>query len=308
MEASSVTWCDGLVEIRELRVYLAVVDEGSLSAAARRLHQSQSSISDTIASLERQLGVALLTRNRAGAKETEAGKRLTGGARRLVRAHDRLRDEVLAASGATASVRVGIPLELPARFLPQVIAAVSTAHPGVTIAGHHASTSAQWSSLRGGQLDVALVRELVPGDDYDSLLVIEDRLGVVLTRARADELTSPDGTIELSALRGLTWNGFARSDTPSSYDQVASVLRSHGIRVSDAPDDRRPITSEVKLAAIADGSRFALALPDFPVVDGVVWRPLAGDPVIRRTWAVWRADETSPAVAAVAAALEHAGG
>lgn len=300
-------WCDVPVEIRELRVYLAVVDEGSLSAAARRLHLSQSSVSDTVAALERQLGVTLLTRGRGGAQETAAGRRLTAGARRLVRTHDRLVDDVGASSQAAGTVRLGVPLELPAAFLPQVVAAVSAGHADLVVDARHGSSSAQWALLRRRELDVGLVRELVPGDEFDSVLVVEDRLGVVLSDDRAAELTGPDGAIELSRLAGLRWNGFARSDAPSSYDHIAAVLRAHGIRVPEsADDDHRPITAEVKLAAIADGARFALALPDFPVTAGFVWRRLSGDPVVRRTWAVWRAEETGRHVAAVVAALEEA--
>jgi molybdate transport repressor ModE-like protein len=295
------------VEFRELRVYLAVVEEGSLSAAARRLHRSQSSVSDAIAALERQLGVVLLVRNRSGAKETDAGRKLTAGARRLVRSHDRLAAEVSARVGLSGPVRVGAPLELPSDFLPSVIATLGTDYPDLAVEVRHASTYAQWAALRQGRLDVALVRELAPDEAFDSALILEDRLGVVLTEERAEEIGAGKEAIELSQLRDLEWNGFARSDTPASYDHVVSVLRTHGIRVGEHPDDQRPITVEVKLAAISDGSRFALALPDFPVAKGVVWRRLAGDPIVRRTWAVWRAEETSPAVAVVVAALEAKG-
>ena len=54
------------MEIRELRAFAVVAEEGSLSAAARRLHLSQSALSQTIQSLERQVGVQLLLRSRTG--------------------------------------------------------------------------------------------------------------------------------------------------------------------------------------------------------------------------------------------------
>jgi DNA-binding transcriptional LysR family regulator len=73
------------MEIRELRVFVAVVEEGGLSAAARRLHVSQSALSQTIRLLERQLGVQLLVRDHAGARPTPSGQVLLAEARTLTR-------------------------------------------------------------------------------------------------------------------------------------------------------------------------------------------------------------------------------
>lgn len=223
-----------------------------------------------------------------------------------MRLHDRLTADVTATVEVSGVVRLGAPLELPAEYLPRVIAAVAREHPGIEIVAQHASTTAQWAALRDDTLDAGLVRELVPGEEYDATLVVEDRLGVLLAVDRARELAAPDGSIELHRLSALTWNGFARSDTPASYDNVAAVLRAHGIRVPEHADDQRPVTPEVKLATVADGTRFALALPDFPVTSGVSWHRLAGDPIVRRTWAVWRADAVRRDLAVVIAALEAA--
>jgi DNA-binding transcriptional LysR family regulator len=70
------------VELRELRSFVAVAEEGGLSAAARRLHVSQSALSQTIQSIERQLGVQLLIRTSTGTRLTEAGSVLLTEARR----------------------------------------------------------------------------------------------------------------------------------------------------------------------------------------------------------------------------------
>jgi molybdate transport repressor ModE-like protein len=108
------------VEIRELRVFIAVIDEGSLSAAARKLHLSQSALSQTILSLERQLGVQLLERHSTGVTATDAGTILLREARALIAQHDRA---LAAVTGQTAvspgNLRVGVPLELPADLLPR---------------------------------------------------------------------------------------------------------------------------------------------------------------------------------------------
>ena len=49
---------------------------------------------------------------------------------------------------------------------------------------------------------------------------------------------------------------------------------------------------EVKLATVGAGGAFAFAPPDWPVTfpETVMWCPLVGHPIVRRTWAVWRAD------------------
>jgi DNA-binding transcriptional LysR family regulator len=54
------------VELRELTAFVAVVEEGGLSAAARRLHVSQPALSQTMSGLERELRVKLLTRGSTG--------------------------------------------------------------------------------------------------------------------------------------------------------------------------------------------------------------------------------------------------
>lgn len=78
------------VEIRELRAFVAAAEEGGLSAAARQLHISQSALSQTVRSLERQLGQQLLVRDHAGARPTEAGGVLLREARAVLSRYDQM--------------------------------------------------------------------------------------------------------------------------------------------------------------------------------------------------------------------------
>lgn len=292
------------MEIRELRVFVAVVDAGGLSAAARRLHLSQSTISETILGLERQLGSPLLVRSREGARPTATGEALADGARDLLRLHDRIEADIVASGHDMPAVRLGVPLELPGQLIQNLVATLADLHSEVQIQPGHASTAVQWRELEAGGLDVALVRELRPADWFDSTLVVQ-AIGVVLPSVPAAD---PDnsGPVKLDRLGGLLWSGFPRSDSPGWYDQVVAVLRSHGVQVPEAdPDDRRPVIADVKLAAVASGRAFALAAPGFRLPDGLTWRPLVGDPVVRRTWAVWDAASTSRHIAAVVDALER---
>ncbi|HKC27559.1 MAG TPA: hypothetical protein VKB75_06070, partial [Jatrophihabitans sp.] len=66
------------------------------------------------------------------------------------------------------------------------------------------------------------------------------------------------------------------------------------------------LIAEVKFAAVESGRAFALAPPDWsqPLADGIVWCPLVGAPLVRRTWAVWAAGSRRRDVGAFVAALE----
>ena len=176
-----------------------------MSAAGRKLHLSQSAVSQTIQSLERQLGVQLLIRGAGGVTLTDAGTVLLGEARTLIAQHDRALATVSGqAAASTGPLRVGVPLEFPADLLPRALAEVDASFPQCQVDIRHASSSAQLSALQAGELDLALVRERPADPDYDAVLAVEEALGVVLSAERAAELSGPlaSGSISSQGLSG----------------------------------------------------------------------------------------------------------
>jgi DNA-binding transcriptional LysR family regulator len=298
-------WSDGGMEIRELRAFAAVAEDGSLSAAARRLHLSQSALSQTVQSLERELGVRLLDRGPSGARPTEAGQVLLREARSLIDQHDRAVALIAGPAAPAAVLRVGVPLEFPADVLPGAFARLAISHPQTRVEIGHAASAAQLSALRAGDLDLALVREQPPDPVLDAVLAVEEPMGVLVSDARAAGIAEPGG-LRLDKLAGLTWIGFPRSDSPAWYDQVAATMRVHGIEISEQPPGDPPVTTEVKLAAVGSGRMFALAPPLWPqpLPSGIGWHPLIGSPVVRRTWAVWEADSRRRDLAALVAMID----
>ena len=296
------------MELRELRSFVAVAEEGGLSAAARRLHVSQSALSQTIQSIERQLGVQLLIRTSTGTRLTEAGSVLLTEAWELLAHHDRVIAKVVGSgpgAGASGVLHIGVPLELPADLLPGALSRVRAALPELRVEVRHLSTAAQTAELRAQRLDVALVRERVPGSAFDAMLVVTERLGVLLPAALAEELAEPGG-VRLEVLGGLRWIGFPRSDSPAWYDQIVAVLRSHGIIVAEPSENDQSLIPEVKFAAVQAGRTFTLAPPCWsqPLPDGVSWCPLLGAPLVRRTWTLWAGGSRRRDIGAFIAAVE----
>ena len=295
------------MELRELSAFVAAVEEGGLSAGARRLHVSQPALSQTISGLERELRVQLLVRSRTGTRPTEAGAVLLGEARAvLARYQQAVRTMAQLSDGHEGVLRIGIPLEFPFDVLDPALAELSEEWPDTKVQARHLSSAAQLAALRDGELELGLLRER-PGDElFDAMLVAREELGVLLAADRAEELTTPAG-VPLDALGRLEWLAFPRSDSPAWHDELTAILRSHGLdRFTDAPDGQRLI-AEVKLAAVSAGRAFALAPPNWsqPLPEGVRWRPLAGAPLVRRTWAVWAADSRRRDLGRLIAALDR---
>ncbi|PJK20760.1 LysR family transcriptional regulator [Mycolicibacterium goodii] len=280
-----------VVELRELRAFVAVVEEGGISAAARRLHVSQSALSQTVNSMERELGVALLVRNSAGVRPTDAGRALLTEARAvLTRYTQAIRTIANTAAERDRVIRLGIPLELPSEVLPLTLARFADTCSEVRVVPKYLSTTAQLAALRSDQLDVGLVRELPSGAEFDSMLVVREKLGVLVTADLAEKLGGPGG-VPLEALAGLDWVGFPRAGSPAWHDELTAIFRAHGVDVGHSTDAHNDLIATVKLAAVSTGQAFALAPShwDHPLPDGVTWLPLIGQPVVRRTWVVWPA-------------------
>ncbi|MBO0866482.1 MAG: LysR family transcriptional regulator, partial [Mycobacterium sp.] len=137
------------MELRELSAFVAVVEEGGMSAASRRLHVSQSALSQTVSALEREIGVMLLERTSTGVRPTEAGATLLVEARAvLARYHQAVRAMSNYRTESSDVIRLGIPLELAPDVLPTALAKFTAASPHTRVVPQHLSTAAQFMALR----------------------------------------------------------------------------------------------------------------------------------------------------------------
>src|SRR5277367_1860431 len=260
------------MDFRELSAFVAVVEEGGMSAASRRLHVSQSALSQTVSALERELGVTLLERTSTGVRPTEAGTVLLVEARAvLARYHQAVRTMSTYSTESSEVIRLGIPLELDPDVLPTALAKFAVESPNTRVVPQHLSTAGQFKALRSDQLDVGLVRERPSGSEFDAMLVAQEPLGVLISSTVAARLADSDGV---------------------QLDELTGVLRSHGVDIGPPVPDDQVLIAAVKFAAVSSGQAFALAPENGlqPRPDDVTWSPLVGKPVVRRTWVVWPAE------------------
>jgi DNA-binding transcriptional LysR family regulator len=277
------------MEFRELSAFVAIAEEGGLSAAARRLYISQPALSQTVNALERELGVHLLVRSSTGVQPTEAGMTLLVEARAILARRDLAMVTMAEATVGTGSViRLGVPMELDPAVLPCALARFAEKFPGTQVVPRQLSTAAQLAALRADTLDLGLVRERPAGAEFDAMLVSREHLGILIASETAADLVGPDG-VGLDQLRGMKWVGFPRAGSPAWFDELTSILRSHGIDIGPPVPDELELILAVKIVSVRSGRAFTLSRERDQLPDSVTWARLVGNPLVRRTWAVWPA-------------------
>lgn len=158
----------------------AVVEQGSLTLAARQLAVTQSAVSHTVDSLEKELGFPILKRSRAGVHLTEEGERLMPAVRALLSSAEQLEQTAGAIRGLdTGLVRIGAFTSVAVHWLPGVLKEFQTDYPKVDfrlLNGDYHDVE-EW--LSDGSIDIGFVN--VPcALDCECIPLMEDRLLAIL--------------------------------------------------------------------------------------------------------------------------------
>jgi DNA-binding transcriptional LysR family regulator len=145
-----------MLDLDQLRTFVAIAESGSFTKAADNVHKTQSAVSMQMRRLEERIGKPLFVRVGRQSRLTEHGERLLHYARRLVQ----LNDETLAAFDDTelaGLVRLGTPDDYADRFLPEILARFSRSNPKAEVSVVCAPTPNLADMIGEGELDVAII-------------------------------------------------------------------------------------------------------------------------------------------------------
>lgn len=146
------------MDLRQLRYFTAIVEQGSFSKAAVKLRVAQPALSQHLRHMEDELGVALLHRGTRGVQPTEAGERLLTKARIILAEFAELRDSVRGEAAAPAGeVRIGLPGTVSEQFSVPLIEAAQERYPDVRIRIAEAMSGFVLDWLRKGEVDLAVI-------------------------------------------------------------------------------------------------------------------------------------------------------
>ncbi len=172
------------MEIRTLRYFLAVVQEGNMTNAAKRLHVTQPTLSRQLAELERELGRQLYTRSHTGVAPTEHGIMLAKYAENIVALAEKAEEDIsLPAKTVSGSVHIAAGETKAMDVLACAMKNVREQYPEVAFEMYSGTTADLMDGLVRGQYDFLLECELQPHAGLNVLkLPDQDMWGMVMMK------------------------------------------------------------------------------------------------------------------------------
>lgn len=143
--------------IRQLRYFVTVAEAGQVSAAARELFVSQSSVTTAIQDIERQLKRPVFTRTSRGVSLTDAGTHLLPKAREILRMVEEASEVTITDTDPHGVVRVGVTYTVMGYFLPQHLERLAARYPNLEIAWIEMGRPEVEERVASGDLDFALM-------------------------------------------------------------------------------------------------------------------------------------------------------
>lgn len=154
-----------MLDLQRLQIFRTVARLRSFSAAALELSYTQSSVSEAVATLERELGVTLLDRSSRPVRVTPSGEVVLGHAETLLAQTAAIETDLAAlTSGDAGRLRLAGFYTAWSTFLPTAVADFARAHPRVDLELEQLDPPAALRRLRAGELDLAVIFRFEPGD------------------------------------------------------------------------------------------------------------------------------------------------
>ncbi|MGA0532330.1 LysR substrate-binding domain-containing protein [Hansschlegelia sp. KR7-227] len=145
-----------LLDVDQLKTFLAIVDTGSFTRAADVVHKTQSAVSMQMKRLEERVGRPVFARDGRGVRLSEDGERLLDYARRIVHI-SREAVSAFAEDALTGRVRLGLPDDYAERYLPEILARFSRSNPRVETTVVCEPTSQLIDLVARDEIDLAII-------------------------------------------------------------------------------------------------------------------------------------------------------
>lgn len=288
-------------DLRHLRCFLAVAEEGHFGRAATRLAMTQPPLSVAIQQLEDTVGARLIDRTSRGLRITAAGEALLPQARAVLAA---AREAMLTAReigrGARGRLRVGFVGSLLFGGLSQWLQQFQETSPGIEVALVELNSQEQLDALGRGELDAGFVLARRVPPTLQAVTVHEAPFVACLPAGHA---AASARRLSLAGLRDEPFVLFSRQVSPDYHARIVDACADAGFD----PKVRHELRHWLSVVALVSQGMGVAIVPE-PLaqsgIAGVVFRPLSGTQVLSTLQCVWpQGPARSPALAAMLRAV-----
>lgn len=215
------------MNILKYMAFIKTVEYGSFTKAADILNYSQSGISRMINDLEKEWGISLLERSRAGVSLTSDGLRLLSHAKSLCDEYQKLQSEIDDLHGVHSGlIRIGTISSVATHWLPNIIRAFQKDYPGIDyelLLGDYTEIEA-W--IAEGRVDCGFLR-LSTSHDFEIIPLCKDRLLAILPEGHALAECEKIPLKELCSEPFMLLERGARAEVSEIFERNGLVPRIH---------------------------------------------------------------------------------
>lgn len=170
------------MDVRLLRYFVTVVEEGSITRAAKRLNMSQPPLSKQMRQLEEEMGVILFIRGKKNIQLTEAGSFFKTRAEEIIYSVDTLERQIREyKDGNKGRIIIGAVEAVATNYLPQILNAFRKKYEDVTYEIWSGSTDDILRKLDKGVIDIGFIRNAYDENKYNSFELLQDSWGVLIS-------------------------------------------------------------------------------------------------------------------------------
>jgi DNA-binding transcriptional LysR family regulator len=247
------------MELHQLKTFVVVAREGSITRASEQLHLSQPAVSAHIKAMEDELGLTLFERTARGMSLTGEGQRILAKAEQTLAAHQELMVEATRIKGSVAGkLRIGAGGSSNKAAIGHLLTVLSERFPDVEVALKHGTSLETLAGIRNGSLDAGYYNE--PEEPDADLTTIEvSRFGIYL--AAPPGLVAASAPLDWTALAEVPWI-YPTSSTCCGHAAEA-LFKMHHVRPSRIISvDRENVTQTLIAGGVGVGLLHAEAAKD----------------------------------------------
>jgi len=278
------------LEFRLLKYFVAVVEAGTFTAAAARLHVAQSAVSTQIRALEDILNVTLFDRDH-GNSLTAEGRLMFHYAKSSLKTRTRLIQTLQAIRSATLQpLRLGFSPFVQKGLLHSVSEVYKEVLPDCDMVPESGDTDQIMERIRSSKLDAALVTLPVSGDDLEAHVL--ERESLLVCMRNTDPLAEHEAVSPSSLNNKISIFTYQRHH-PTAYKRLVEMFAEVGV----TPRPCEPtLNVEHVQWMVREGHCYSLIRAGRTLMNGLVTRPIAGVDWTIDTALVLRADNENPAL------------